>query len=129
MATSSSNKGNKSPPKFVAKAVRIGDNENILCEVLNGTLLVVESINGLYGLILRDPNDASYGLLIVSHTNEDELIGMANGLLNDVGDDLNFLLDSRIYERLQNDNNLVQYLFFHRIVCLLIGYAGDNLDN
>ena len=61
-------------------------------------------------------------------------VEIANGLLNNLGDEINFLFDSRVYDAFQNDNNLVQYLFstsekFRSMVLSNIeNNNNDNLD-
>ena len=58
--------------RIVAQPVHLGDNENILHQVLDGNLIVVESINSSYGLILRDPTNTGRGLLLADHNNESD---------------------------------------------------------
>lgn len=125
---------NQLPVQLSAQPVQIGNNENIIFEILDGTVIVIETINNSFGLILRNPLNPTNGLMLTSNENPDHLVEIANGLLNNLGDEINFLFDSRVYNAFQNDNNLVQYLFstsekFRSMVLSNIeNNNNDNLD-
>ena len=104
------NNSNQLPVQLSAQPVQIGNNENIIFEILDGTVIVIETINNSFGLILRNPLNPTNGLMLTSNENPDHLVEIASGLLNNLGDEINFLFDSRVYDAFQNNNNLVQYL-------------------
>ena len=91
--------------------VQIGNSENIIFEVLNGSLIIIETIHNNFGLILRNPSNTKNGLIITLNKNPDYLIQLTNKLLDNLGDEINFLFDYKVYDLFQNNNSLIQYLF------------------
>ena len=87
------NNSNQLPVQLSAQPVQIGNNENIIFEILDGTVIVIETINNSFGLILRNPLNPTNGLMLTSNENPDHLVEIASGLLNNLGDEINFLFE------------------------------------
>ena len=100
--------------QYTVRSVDLGANENIVFQLLDGQLIVIHSVHSEYGLILRHPNNPRLGLLLALDPEcGDSLIEVCKSVVESLGDDANFLFDSRVYESLSNTSgqDIVESLF------------------
>ena len=100
--------------QYTVRPVNVGQNENIVFQMLDGQLIVVHSVHSEYGLIIRHPSNSRLGLLLAFDSESgDRLIDACKRMLESLGDDVNFLFDSRVYENLLNtpSQDIVESLF------------------
>ena len=101
--------------QYTVRSVDLGANENIVFQLLDGQLIVIHSVHSEYGLILRHIEQPKTWVTTNALDPEcgDSLIEVCKSVVESLGDDANFLFDSRVYESLSNTSgqDIVESLF------------------